>query len=448
MNMSGASLPADDPRDILADNGMRPLQCVAIAICFLLNALDGFDILAVTFAAPGIARDWGIGPGAVGAIVSMGLVGMVIGSLTLGQLADRIGRRRQILLCLAIIIPGMIACAFATGVVMLSLLRALTGLGLGAMLAAINAMAAEFASRARRDLAVSIMAAGYPVGGIVGGWGAAQLLRHHGWESIFLFGGLATALMVPLVLLFLPESIGWLATRGGPGALARINAILRRLGQPLAGRIAMLDEPKASMGALFADRYRTMTVALILMYGLHMMTFYYALGWAPSLVVALGFDPSRATIVSVAMNMGGATGGLALGLLSPRLGLRPLVLFGLAGAAIAVSIFGAVPADFLMLQVAAFCLGFLANGSVVGLYALIANVYPTTLRATGTGAVIGFGRFGAAFGPFLAGQLLAAGAGRGVTSTLLALGSGLAALVLLLVQIRASEENGAQPELA
>ncbi|MCI4592433.1 MFS transporter [Sphingobium sp. BYY-5] len=446
--MSNVSPPADDPRTILADNPMRLRQGIAIAICFLLNALDGFDILAVTFAAPGIARDWGIGPREVGIIVSSGLVGMVIGSLTLGQLADRIGRRRQILLCLAIIIPGMVACAFATGVVMLSLLRALTGLGLGAMLAAINAMAAEFANRRRRDLAVSIMAAGYPVGGIIGGWGAAQLLRSHGWETIFLFGGVATALMVPLVLLFLPESIGWLATRGGSDALARINAILRRLGQPLAGRIVALDQPRASMGALFAGRYRVMTIALILMYGLHMMTFYYALGWAPSLVAALGFDPSRATIVSVAMNMGGAIGGLTLGFLSPRLGLRPLVIFGLAGAAIAVSIFGAVPANFLLLQIAAFFLGFLSNGAVVGLYALIANVYPTTLRATGTGTVIGFGRFGAAFGPFVAGQLLAAGAGRGVTSMLLALGSGLAAIVLLLIQIRTAEEDGAQPGAA
>ncbi|CCW18843.1 major facilitator superfamily MFS_1 [Sphingobium indicum BiD32] len=439
--MAIATLPADDPRSIMADSPMRLPQIVAVAVCFLLNALDGFDVLAVTFAAPGIAKEWAIGPGAIGIIVSTGLVGMVIGSLTLGQLADRIGRRRQILFCLGIMTVGMFASAFATGLVSLGLLRALTGLGLGAMLAAINAMSAEFANRRRRDLAVSIMAAGYPVGGIIGGWGAAQLLRTQGWEAIFLFGGVATLAMVPLVLACLPESIGWLATRGGPDALARINAILRRLGQPQAAQLVALNEPKASMRALFADRYRVTTIALIIMYGLHMMTFYYALGWAPSLVVALGFDPSQATIVSVFMNSGGAIGGLTLGLLSPRLGLRPLVIFSLAGAAAAVAVFGAVPPQLVVLQLAAFILGFLSNGSVVGLYALIANVYPTTLRATGTGAVIGFGRFGAAFGPFAAGQLLAAGAGRGTTSLLLALGSGIAALVLLASRIRPSDEN-------
>jgi MFS family permease len=118
-----------------------------------------------------------------------------------------------------------------------------------------------------------------------------------------------------------------------------------------------------------------------------------------------------------------------------------LVIAGLAGAAIAVVAFGAVPADMALLQVAAFILGFLANGSVVGLYALLANVYPTTLRATGTGAVIGFGRLGAALGPFLAGQLLAAGAGRGITSLLMALGSALALLVLLLARLRPADEE-------
>jgi benzoate transport len=436
-----AALPADDPRTILANRPMGLRQVMAVAICFLLSALDGFDILAVTFAAPGIAREWDLGPGAIGLVVSMGLAGMVVGSLTLGQLADRIGRRPQILLCLAIMVTGMFASSFAPDVWMLCFLRAYTGLGLGAVLAAINAMSAEFANRQRRDLAVSIMAAGYPVGGILGGWGAALLLRTHGWESIFLAGAAATALMVPLVLVLLPESICWLATRHGTSALPRINAILRRIGQPEAAQVVSLAEPKASMSGLFADRYRATTIALIFMYGLHMLTFYYALGWAPSLVVALGFDASRASIVSVFMNMGGAIGGLALGFLSPRLGLRPLVIVGLAGAAIAVVAFGAVPADMALLQVAAFILGFLANGSVVGLYALLANVYPTTLRATGTGAVIGFGRLGAALGPFLAGQLLAAGAGRGITSLLMALGSALALLVLLLARLRPADEE-------
>ena len=410
---------------------MRRRQVAAVLVCFVLCALDGFDILAVTFAAPGIAADWSVGPDAIGTIIAAGLVGMVIGSLTLSQMADRIGRRRQILLCLSIMSAGMIASAFAPDATVLVGLRALTGVGLGAMLAAINAMAAEFANDRRRDLAVSVMAAGYPVGGVIGGWGAAMLLRDHGWEAIFIAGGIGTAIMVPVVLLLLPESISWIVARGGADALDRANAVLRRLGHPEAGRLVRQEQARPAMRNLFKGDLRVITLAMIAVYGLHMMTFYYALGWTPALVATLGFDPSSASIVSVFMNLGGAIGGVLLGLSAPTLGLKRLTLVGLFGAGVAVTIFGVIPADFNALKGGAFAFGFLANAAVVGLYALIARTYPTNLRATGTGAVIGFGRIGAALGPFIAGLLLAVGADRGMTSLTMSFGSVVAAAILL-----------------
>lgn len=435
------ALPADDPRTIMADNPMRARQMIAVAICFLLNALDGFDVLAITFAAPGIAKDWQIEPGAIGFIISIGLAGMVVGSLTLGPLADRIGRRRQILFSLVVMTAGMFASAYAPDMLTLSILRAITGLGLGAMLASINAMAAEYANRRRRDLSVSIMAAGYPVGGVVGGWVAAQLLRSHGWEAIFIFGGVATVLMIPLVLALMPESIGWLAASGRADALDRINRILRRIGHPEGRQLGRVEVQSASSAALFGPEFRVTTIALIIMYGAHMMTFYYALGWAPSLVASLGFDQSSASIISVFMNLGGATGGFVLGFLAPRIGLKPMLLIGMTGAAVAVTAFGMVPANFLALQVAAVILGFLSNGSVVGFYALMARAYPTALRAGGTGVVIGFGRIGAALGPLIAGQLLAWNMGRTVTSAALAMGSLVAAIILAAVAIRGVREG-------
>ncbi|OYW86634.1 MAG: MFS transporter [Sphingobium sp. 32-64-5] len=435
------ALPIDDPRTIIADTPMRARQMIVVAICFLLNALDGFDVLAITFAAPGIAKDWQIEPGAIGFIISIGLAGMVVGSLTLGPLADRIGRRRQILFSLIVMTAGMFASAFAPDIITLSILRAITGLGLGAMLASINAMAAEYANKRRRDLSVSIMAAGYPVGGVIGGWVAAQLLRTHGWESVFIFGGIATAMMIPLVLALMPESIGWLATSGRADALSRINRILRRMGHREGGQLARVETQSISSTALFGPEYRVTTIALIVMYGAHMMTFYYALGWAPSLVAALGFNPSSASIISVFMNLGGATGGFVLGFLAPRVGLKPMLLIGMTGAAVAVTAFGMVPANFLALQVGAVILGFLSNGSVVGFYALMARAYPTALRAGGTGVVIGFGRIGAALGPLIAGQLLAWNMGRTVTSAALALGSLVAAIILATVAIRGVREG-------
>ncbi|MPT48564.1 MAG: MFS transporter [Sphingobium sp.] len=431
-----AALPADDPRTIIANNPMRLRQMIAVGMCFLLNALDGFDVLAITFAAPGIAKSWQIEPGAIGFVIAIGLAGMVVGSLTLGGFADRIGRRKQIILSLVVMTAGMFASAYAPDIMVLSALRFVTGLGLGAMLASINAMAAEFANKERRDLSVSIMAAGYPVGGVLGGAMAAYLLKIHGWEAVFIFGGIATLVTIPLVLLLLPESIGWLATVNRSDSLARINTILRRIGHPEAKQIAPTEGPKTSAATLFNPIFRTTTIALIIMYGAHMITFYYALGWAPSLVASLGFDQSSASMVSVYMNMGGAVGGFVLGYLTPRMGLKPMLIIGMGGAAIAVAAFGAVPPQLVMLQAAAVVLGFLSNGSVVGLYALMARAYPTALRAGGTGMVIGCGRIGAAFGPLIAGQLLAMDAGRTTTSLVLALGSVVAALTLILIPVR------------
>jgi benzoate transport len=437
-----AALPPGDPRAILNDSPMRTFQVVAVFLCFMLNALDGFDVLAITFAAPGIAEEWGVRPGAIGLIISMGLIGMVLGSFLLGPVADRIGRRNQILLSLAIMVVGMLASAAATSLVMLGALRVFTGIGLGAMIASINAMAAEYANIRRRDLAVSVMAAGYPAGAVVGGWASAVLMQRYGWESVFVFGGLATLALVPFVLAFLPESISFLARTGWPDALTRINRILRRMGHREATEILPNPAgPRPGMAALFVPGTRGTTIALIAMYSFHLMSFYYALGWVPSLVTSAGFDKSTATMVSVVLNMGGAIGGFTLGLLTPRFGLRPILLIGLFGSWLAVIGFGQVPGELLALQLSGFLVGFMSNGSVVGLYALIARAYPTASRASGTGIVIGAGRLGAATGPVIAGFLLSEGFSRSVTSTALATGSLLAGLTLLYFKIRGASES-------
>ena len=223
-----------DPRSILLERPMGRMQIVAVAICIALNALDGFDVLAITFAAPGLSESWKLGPGAIGIVISTGLVGMAGGSLLLAPLADIIGRRLMILASLVAMSGGMFLSATAPDVYMLSLWRVVTGLGIGAMLAAINAMTAEYANAKRRDLAVSLMAVGYPIGGVIGGSIAAWLLHHYSWHAIFVFGGVITAILIPIVWFLLPESIEFLIGKGKGDVLPRVNGILRRMGHPEA----------------------------------------------------------------------------------------------------------------------------------------------------------------------------------------------------------------------
>jgi len=168
---------AQDPIEILKRSPMSGMQWAVVAVMFGLNALDGFDALAISFAAPGILAQWGLTRAALGVVMSLELVGMTLGSLLLGGLADARGRRWTILLCLACMSTGMFGSAFAPNVALLSIGRVLTGFGIGGMLAATNAGVAEAANERRRPLVVVLMAVGFPIGSVLGGVVAVQLLR-------------------------------------------------------------------------------------------------------------------------------------------------------------------------------------------------------------------------------------------------------------------------------
>ena len=178
---------------------MSRAQIIAVAMTVALNALDGFDVLSISFASPGIADEWGINRGALGIVLAMELIGMGAGSIILGRVADRLGRRRTMLGCLVIMVLGMFMVTTAKSIAILSVWRVITGLGIGGMLASINAVAAEFSNARRKHLSVSLMTIGYPIGAVIGGTIAAQLLKAYDWRSVFYLGTAMTALCIPLV---------------------------------------------------------------------------------------------------------------------------------------------------------------------------------------------------------------------------------------------------------
>src|SRR5215813_12524079 len=220
----------NDPRELIARSRMSALQLLVIGITVALNALDGFDVASISFAGPGIRREWGIEQGALGVVLSMEVVGMALGSMCLGGVADKIGRRRTILGCTAVMALGMFMVPTTHGLVTLSIWRVVTGLGIGGMLAVINAVAAEFSNSRRRALSVSIMSIGYPIGAVIGGIVTQRLLAVYTWRSVFFLGAIAMAGLIPIVFIFVPESVQWLTQRRPAGALDRVNRTLRRMG--------------------------------------------------------------------------------------------------------------------------------------------------------------------------------------------------------------------------
>ncbi len=411
---------------------MKPLQVAAVVMCILLTSLDGFDVLSISFASPGIADEWGINRAALGIVLSMELIGMAIGSMIFGSAADSYGRRPTVFVCLLLMTTGMYLASTAGSVQVLSAYRFATGLGIGGMLATANALTAEFSSARHRNLAVTLMAAGYPVGVIVGGSIASALLVNHDWRSVFLLGAAMNAAVFPLVWFFLPESVAYFADRQPAGALEQINRTLRRLGHAAITRLPLPRERQAgiAMRRLFTPALRRTTLLLTLAYFLHIMTFYFILKWIPKLVVDMGFEPSTAGRVLVWANVGGLAGSLLLGFMSLRIQIRGLVIVALLCGAVGVIVFGAGQTDLRQLSLAAACAGFFTNAAVVGMYALFAQLFPTDVRAGGTGFAIGVGRGGSALGPMIAGFLFAAGAGLPVVAMAMAAGSVIAAILI------------------
>src|SRR6188508_3833957 len=420
-----------DPRDIIAKSPMRTMQVLIVGITIALNALDGFDVLSISFASPGIAAEWKIQRAALGFVLSMELVGMALGSIFLGSLADKIGRRPTVLGCLVVMATGMFMATTSTGILGgmvtpvfamfgvtvdqrladLSVWRIITGLGIGGMLAAINALVAEFSNTRRRDLNVAIMSIGYPVGAALGGFITSTGLELSEWRSVFYFGATVTIVMIPTVYFLMPESVHWLTRKQPVGALDKVNRTLASLGHATVTELPPVsaDVRKRSSGALFRPPLLTVTILATMAYFFHITTFYFIVKWVPTIVVGMGFAPSSAGYVLSWLNVGGATGGTVLGLLSQRFSLKALTITVMLLSTVAVTLFGRSPADLTKLILICMVAGFCTNAAITGMYAIFAKAFPTHVRASGTGVAVGIGRGGSVLAPIIAGYLFSAG---------------------------------------
>ena len=430
-----------DPKSIIDDGAMRSAQWLAVLVTVGLNALDGFDVLSISFASPGIARDWGIDKATLGWVLSMELFGMAAGSLLLGGVADKVGRRPTILGCLLAMAVGMFGAAQAHGVAGLLPWRLLTGLGIGGTLAAINAAAAELSNRRWRSFAMALMVIGYPLGGVIGGLVVQKLLASGGWRTVFVAGGWATTAFLPIVWWLVPESVAFLDRRRAPGGIVSLGRRSHSFGHAAASTLSAAhpQDEQRSLADIFKPALLATTMLVTFGYFAHITSFYFIVKWVPKIVVDMGFAPQAAAGVLTWVSLGGAIGGALFGLSATRIGLRPLTVCTLLAGALMVARFGRGAPDLDSLKSTLAVTGLFTNAAIAGFYLLFAQVFPTHVRATGTGFAIGVGRGGAVLAPIIAGYLLNAGLAVRIVALIMACGSLLAAAALLALRAREAD---------
>ncbi len=399
-------------RNVFNQGRITWIQILVIMISLILNMLDGFDVTAMAFTVHSIGKELQITPNLLGLVFSSALAGMMAGAMFIAPCSDIIGRRKMILICVTTIGLSMCLTAYANSIWQLIALRGITGLGVGAMLASLAAIASEYAPEKYRSLAVVSITAGYPLGATVGGFIAAPMIPAYGWESVFLAGGAATLMMGVAVYFCMPESLQFLLAKDDPGTLAKVNNILRRLNKPELEELPRIEpgahSDKANVFSLLTHDRRNQTLILWASFLFCFVSLYFMMSWIPKLVVTAGMSESTGVYASTAFNGGAIIGIVSLGWMSARIGLSNLISTFLVGSAIIMIVFVYIEGVEHLFSYL-FVIGFLLQGGFVGLYAVAAKIYPTEIRTTGVGWAIGLGRFGAVIGPYVGGILIASG---------------------------------------
>jgi MFS transporter, AAHS family, 4-hydroxybenzoate transporter len=381
------------------------------ASCLAITLLDGLDLQVMGLAAPTLIREWNVPAESFATAFSAAPAGMVAGALILGRLADYSGRKRLIVAATLLFGVGTMLTPLAATLGQLSALRFVTGLGLGGVLPNLTSLVTEFAPGRLRGTLITIAFSGLPFGSMVAGLLARWLIPAYGWPALFYVGGLLPLALAAVAMVSLPESIRFLTLR--PDRRSEAMDILRKLAPeqriPADARLTLPEGQMASVSfARLFGRARTgTTVLLTLVIASNLFMLYLLLNWLPTLLSSAGLSNENALLASVLINTGGGIGAIAWGLLLDRFGGFRVMMGAGVAAALALTALGMGHRHVVLLVPALFLTGACIMGAMPGLYAVIASVYPTPIRSTGAGVVLGTGRIGSVLGPAAGGWLLA-----------------------------------------
>ncbi|WP_024367224.1 MFS transporter [Arthrobacter sp. TB 26] len=436
-------------QDVIDNTPMGFKRWSIIVLCFVIALLDGFDTQSIAFIGPAIAEDFGLQATDMTWVITASTVGMCVGAMSLGTFGDRIGRKKTILLALALFGVFSLAGAFAQSLEQIVILRFLIGLGMGGATPALLALTAEYSPKSRRGTFMTLVLLGLPGGALLGGLVAAAWLPVMGWRGIFLAGGVLPLAMVLVCSRMLSESPIFLAAKGTPAADAQARQIMASIsGSPVSPDAVLATndkmEERSSVAALFSARYRMVTIAVFATYLLNWIAWFLLLLWMPTALKMLGLAGSQAAMGTVTVNGAFILFAIPLSIILPKVNPRKLLLVMFAAGIVIALGLGLAGSNFALVFVLIGLAGFGIGGQQLALNYLIANAYPTQLRATATGWGIGIGRLGSIVGSALGGVILT---GLGVSGYFMTLAVPLvlAGLATLMVRSSATKATIAAP---
>ena len=391
---------------LLDERGLSSFQIKLIVWSFFIVLIDGYDIAAIAFAAPHLVKSWGVAPSALGPVFSASLVGILFGSAIFGWVGDRFGRKAALVSSNLLFGVFTWAAAYTTSLDQMFWLRLLAGLGIGGVIPNVVAINAESAPRKLRATLAIIAVGCVPIGGAIPGIVTAVFVPEYGWPILFMIGGIAPIVIAVAAMFGLPESIKFMAIRESQrGKMEKLIAAIRPdFKVPPNARFVIEGEkqfPGFNPAYLFRDGLALITPLLWLVFALNLMGYFFLLSWTPTLLTAAQLPPTTVALAGTMLQVGGTVGALVLcWWLQRERFLAVAIMFVIAVPVVGSIGFAGLTSKTALLP-ATFFAGFCVLGIQSGLNVVGALIYPTSLRANGSGWALGLGRIGSIVGPLV-----------------------------------------------
>jgi MFS transporter, AAHS family, 4-hydroxybenzoate transporter len=394
---------------VIDANKVSPFQVWILFLVGLTVVIDGFDVQAMGFIAPAIIQDWSVDKSTLGPVFGAGLFGMLVGSLSLSVLADKIGRRPVLIWSSLFFAICMLITARVTTISELLVMRFVAGLGLGAIMPNAMALAGEFSPKRKRVTLMMFVSCGFTIGAVLGGLLSAAMIPAWGWQSVFYLGGAIPLVLALLMFLQVPESMQFLVLRDKP--TEPVADCLRKIDSSIhIDRETRYLVPESKGGApvaeLFRDGRARATILLWVINFMNLLNLYFLANWLPTIAKSAGLPISTAVLIGTTLQVGGVIGTLVMGPVIDRFGFYKVLIPGFVIAAFAIVTIGQPGISLRLLFAVVTITGLCIIGGQPAVNALAATYYPTTLRSTGIGWSLGIGRVGSIVGPVLGGELI------------------------------------------